>query len=73
MNLSLTRNMMLDTETGRVQKTSEKISIEFWDPRNPLNKGILENAEKYTFRQLAILFKFSKSIGRTGEPIIRRG
>ena len=73
MNLQLTGNMTMDTETGDVTRSKERISIEFWDPSKKMNRCIIDRADKLTYKQLVELSNIQRSIGRTEMKIRREG
>ena len=53
--------------------TNERISIEFWDPDNPLNKCIIERVDLLTYRQLVELKETQDKQGKTELKIRRAG
>ena len=60
-------NSKLNTET------KERISIEFWDPDNPLNKCIIDRVDLLTYRQIVKIAAIEYSMGRTELKIRRMG
>ena len=72
MNIPITRDKIMDLETGQITKTGERISIEFWDPQNEMNKCIIDDTSRYTPDQLARLADYQRNeLGRS-EMKIRR-
>ena len=66
MNIPLTRDKIMDLETGQVTRQGERISIEFWDPQNEMNRCIIDNAGRYTPAQLFNLAAYQRDeLGRT--------
>uniref|UniRef100_A0A6M3JNM0 Uncharacterized protein n=1 Tax=viral metagenome TaxID=1070528 RepID=A0A6M3JNM0_9ZZZZ len=53
--------------------TNERISIEFWDPDNPMKKSIVDRVDLLTYRQLAIIADYQRSVGKTELKIRRAG
>jgi len=73
MNLPLTRNSIMNLKTGDVTKAPEKITIEFFDPKNHMNRCILDNAGRYSLPELEALAEIERMIGRTEVKIRRKG
>ena len=73
MNLQLTDNMTMDTETGNVTRSKERISIEFWDPSKKMNRCIIDRADRLTYQQLAVIADYQRELGRTELKIRRAG
>ena len=69
--LKLTTNMTLNTETGQVSRTPKKITIEFFDPHNHMNRCIIDRADRYTMAELETLAEIQRMTGRS-EMKIRR-
>ena len=75
MNIPLTRNSIMDLETGQVTKAKERTWIKFFDPKNALNTAIIEPAF-LTTEQLEIQVAWQLIEGRvtrkviTGYPLI---
>ena len=63
----------LVAKTISQQIDGERISIEFWDPSKKMNRGIIDRADRLTYKQLVELSNIQRSIGRTEMKIRREG
>ena len=70
---TLDPNLITTTIKQRIEETGERISIEFWDPRKPLNKCIIDRADRLTYQQLAVIADYQRELGRTELKIRRAG
>ena len=73
MNLPLTRTHFMNTETGDVTKAPERITIEFFDPTNHMNRCIIDWADRYSLDELDTLAKIQRMTGRSEMKIKREG